>query len=425
MTETVEMAVYKEPAEREKALNSFMDAPVEDSPVVEAVKKIADKVKNHGDAALIDLAHQFGDQLPEGFKLTPEQVQQAVERLPEARKQVLSAAADNIRAFNQAIMQNMKPVVLDQGEFQVGVDYHPVETVACYVPGGKFPLPSTALMTAVTAQVAGVQTIDLTGPSLTDEVIYAGTLAGVRDFYQLGGAQAIAAFAYGTESVSKVDMVVGPGNAYVTEAKRQLQGLIGIDMLAGPSEVAIIADKTANAQWVAVDMLGQMEHGPDSRAFLVTDSSELVESVQQFLQSELASSDSKYLADAFKNSALFLCDSLDECAQIVNRLAPEHLELLLEQPDELKKQLTHYGSLFMGHYATVAMGDYAAGPNHTLPTNQTARFSGGLNPLTFLRSHTWTKAMTPAGQLGETTRQFAEIEGLYFHGRSVALRQVK
>ncbi len=387
------------------------------------VHSILAQVKASGDTALRTLAAQFGDALPPSFCLPSEQVQAAVTRVSPETKSVLDAAADNISTFAKAIMASVQPVSLKRGEFSVGLDWKPIERVACYVPGGRYPLPSTALMTALTAQVAGVPQIVMVSPQFQDETLYAGTLAGVSTFYQLGGAQAIAALAYGTESIHPVDMVVGPGNAYVTEAKRQLQGMIGIDMLAGPSEVAIVADDSASPAWVALDLLAQAEHDPRARAWLFTPSRALAESVQtqvphDFQRLQLPA----FVEQALSGSGLFVLPSLSACVHAVNQMAPEHLVLHVDHPEALKPQLHHYGALFMGHLATVPFGDYMAGPNHTLPTSQTARFSGGLTPLTFLRPQTWFLPGQEVNYLAKRTAQFAALEGLQAHASAALAR---
>ncbi len=300
----------------------------------------------------------------------------------------------------------------------------PVKRAACYIPGGRYPLPSTALMTAVTASVAGVKEICIVSPNLCDEILYAGTLAGVHEFHQIGGAQAIAALALGTESIEVADMIAGPGNAYVTEAKRQLFGQVGIDMLAGPSEVAIIADKGAKARWVALDLLAQAEHDPDSRVYLLTDCPELARSVVAIFPSLIDEIKGlpDYIGSVLAASAVVVLPSLTECARVSDLIAPEHLELQVADPHKLKQSVTSYGALFMGYAATVPFGDYMAGPNHTLPTNRSARFAGGLSPLTFMRGQTWLDVKEGASGLASKTAAFAAIEGLLAHEAAARAR---
>lgn len=394
--------------------------------LIHTVQTILEQVRLEGDEALRGFSRQFGDPVLDGFTLSPVQVEEALCQIPEETRQLLQRSAENIRLFAQAVMRSVQPVALKQSGFTVGLDWRPVERVACYVPGGRYPLPSTALMTAITAQVAGVSDIVIVSPDLRPEIIYAGTLAGVKHFYQLGGAQAIAAVAYGTGSIPRVDMVVGPGNAYVTEAKRQLQGVIGIDMLAGPSEVAIIADKDANPVWVAWDLLAQAEHDSNARAYLLTDSRELGEQIVNVLEKITAEKLDlpEHLRQIQNWAQAFIFSSLEDCAVAANLMAPEHLELLVKKPEALKPLLRHYGALFMGYYTPVPVGDYMAGPNHTLPTSRSARFAGGLNPTVFLRAQSWIQIENEAqGQaLLAEAEMFAFLEGLQAHASSARYR---
>lgn len=408
-----------------RVLQDRLSVPFQsETAVSKAVSEVITQVQTQGDGALTALAQKFGDTIrPEGFRLTPAEIDAAIQRVPEDTKAVLTHAAQNINAFAQAVMANIKPFQLNQPGFQVGMDYRPVERVACYVPGGRYPLPSTALMTALTAKAAGVSEVLILCPKLVDEVIYAGHLAGVSAFYQLGGAQAVAAVAFGTQSLPKVDMLVGPGNAYVTEAKRQLQGILGIDMLAGPSEVTLIADETANPDWVALDLLAQAEHDPDARVYLLTTSASLGETVgQKVLEYHQQLQLPAFVLDALKASAILVFETLDACVNASNQIAPEHLEVHVADPMALKAKLTDYGAVFLGHQACVPHGDYLAGPNHTLPTAKTARFSGSLSPLTFLRAQTWFYPEGDITRLSQDTVHFAQLEGLTAHAASAQAR---
>lgn len=411
-----------------KSSQKTMDAQAteSDTRLQEAVCGTLAEVATGGDAALKAIAARFGDAVPESLRLPESAIAEANQRLAPETKQVLETAYERIHRFAQAVMDSLQPVKLNQGDFWVGMDFKPVERAGCYVPGGRYPLPSTALMTATTATVAGVQDVCICSPRLGDEVIYAGTLAGVKEFYQIGGAQAVAAMAFGTESIARVDVIVGPGNAYVTEAKRQIQGQVGIDMLAGPSEVAIIADGEANPRWVALDLISQAEHDPMARAYLLTDSQSLATQVAALvpeLVQELKLPD--YLAESLAGSAILVLDSMAACVAATNSIAPEHLQLNVREPEALKPQLKHYGALFMGYAATVPFGDYMAGPNHTLPTGRTARFSGGLTPLTFLRPQSWIQVQgEQASGLARETAAFAQLEGLTGHGAAASARSL-
>lgn len=409
----------------ETQLQNIIALPMKssDGAIVSRVATIIEAVQKRGDMALQELAIQFGDPCPETIELTKSDIDNALTRVPQQTYQLLERSAENIRCFAQAVMQSVQPVYLDQGMFQVGLDWKPVERVACYVPGGRYPLPSTALMTAITAQVSGVPDICIVSPAVSDIVIAAGTIAGVTQFYRVGGAQAVAACAFGTETLRPTDMLVGPGNAYVTEAKRQLQGRIGIDMLAGPSEVVLIADEQANPHWVALDMLAQAEHDPDARAYLLTDSIHVAKQVQSELSRIVAENKlPAYIQDSSPWGEIFCLETLEQCIRFANQLAPEHLELQVANPHALKPFLKHYGALFMGMDTPVPYGDYMAGPNHTLPTGRTSRFSGGLNPLTFLRPQSWIQANSSSQMLASDTAQFAQLEGLIAHGLSAKAR---
>ncbi|MBU6453332.1 MAG: histidinol dehydrogenase [Cyanobacteria bacterium REEB67] len=389
-----------------------------------AVADIIATIQKDGDSGLAAVAARLGDKAPRLVILDPETLWTLETRIPAETREVLSAAADNIKKFAQGIVGAVSAVQVDFPEYAAGFELRPVKRAACYIPGGRYPLPSTALMTAMTARVAGVLNVCILSPNLCDEVLYAGSLAGVSEFYELGGAQAVAALALGTESIEPADMIVGPGNAYVTEAKRQLFGRVGIDMLAGPSEVAIIADDGANAKWIALDLLAQAEHDPDSRVYLLTDSASLAQQVAAELPVLAAAIGQlpDYIAPVLEASAILVLPDLGECARVSDLIAPEHLELQVAFPDQLKKLVTSYGALFMGYVATVPFGDYMAGPNHTLPTNRSARFAGGLSPLTFMRGQTWLDVRTGASDLPAKTAAFAGIEGLLAHRAAAQAR---
>lgn len=393
--------------------------------ITSKVADIITAVKREGDAALKKFAQQFGDPDPGRFQLSPEEVKTAEERVPPTRQQVIRTAAENIRSFAEAVMDSIKPVAVKRDGYESGLDYIPVKSAGCYVPSGRYALISSALMTAVTASAAGVKDIALVSPRMPDEVVLAGQLAGATRFYKIGGGQAVAALAFGTESVKRVDMLVGPGNAYVTEAKRQLQGVIGIDMLAGPSEVVIIADKGAAAADLAMEILAQAEHDPDARAWLLTDDDRLAGETQNTVEKILSDMPlPPFVKTSLNKQGILILKDLEECVTAANILAPEHLVLSVNNPDNLKVKLNNYGALFMGYEATVAFGDYMAGPNHTLPTGTTSRFSEGLNPRTFLRARSYFKATGDLSLLAFATSAFAEMEGMALHA-CAARRRLK
>jgi histidinol dehydrogenase len=392
--------------------------------VEKSVKEIISLVRESGDAALVELAAKFKDPAPRHVHLDAKLLKEIEARLPESTTIVLNEAAKRIRAFAQTVVSVARPVELDCGEYTAGLDFKPVERVACYIPAGRYPLPSTALMTAVTAQVAGVKEICILSPSLIDEILYAGSLAGVTEFHEVGGAQAVAAATYGTASIRPVDMIVGPGNSYVTEAKRQVFGRVGIDMIAGPSEIAIVADGTGNPTWIALDLLAQAEHDPSSRVYLFTDSETEAVAVAREIEKALEKVDyPDYIKESLAHSALVVLDTLDACISAANTVAPEHLQVHVKDPIKVKPKLKNYGALFLGYHSTVPYGDYMAGPNHTLPTSRAARFAGGLNPFTFLRQQSWLKVEDHARELPKLTREFANLEGLVGHAAAAAARE--
>lgn len=391
----------------------------------EIVRAIIDGVRLRGDAALAEYACRFGDPEPQIISSDAnDAVALASQRLSTERIRVMQFAYENIRRFAESIMGTVHDITTPFPGYRAGMRFQPVQKVACYVPGGRYPLPSSALMTATTAKVAGVEEVYIVSPTLSDEILYAGKLAGVKGFIRCGGAQAAAAVAFGTQSIPKMDMLVGPGNGYVTEAKRQLVGAIGIDMLAGPSEVTIIADETATPNWLTWDILSQAEHDPDARCYLITTDPQLARSVQELLTRAVTAENllPPFIAQSIASSAIFVVPTLQAAAALANAIAPEHLAVATSEPELLRPKLRNYGALFVGQQATVPYGDYVAGPNHTLPTGGTARFSGGLTPLTFLRAQTWLEVTTPCTVLAEETASFARIEGLNAHAQSALVR---
>jgi histidinol dehydrogenase len=393
-------------------------------PVAEIVASIIEQVRQEGDAAIRRICVQLGDK--PFVELSQLEITAACDRLSTDRKETIQFAYNNIRKFAEATSSAIKrDVTVDYEEYTASMRFVPVERVACYVPGGRYPLPSTALMTTIPALVAGVKEIYVIGPALTDEVIYAATVGGATRFFQIGGAQAIAAAAFGTVTIPRADMIVGPGNAFVAEAKRQLIGAVGIDMLAGPSEIAIIADEAADSELLVCDLLSQAEHDPDAICYLFTTSKQVAAEVQQALPkrlNEFADRLPDFIRESVSKIIIKQLPTLDACAEASNSVAPEHLLLHLQNPSALMPFLANYGALFVGQNATVPYGDYCAGPNHTLPTGGTARFSSGLSPLTFLRTQTSLTVPKPASRLSEYTQRFAEIEGLLAHADAAAAR---
>jgi histidinol dehydrogenase len=396
--------------------------PSADSEVSKTVDEIIQRVRRDGDKALHELGEKFGDELLE-MPLTSDKVNDAIDAVDPEIKKILIRSAERIEKLGEEITKQMKPVKVRYDEFEVGINFKPVDRVGCYVPSGLYPLPSTALMTTITAGVAGVREIAVFSPKFTNEIIFAASLSGATEFYQVGGAQAVAAAAFGTDSIKRTDMFVGPGNRFVAEAKRQLHGIVGIDMLAGPSEVVIIADKNADPNWVALDLLSQAEHGPDSRAILITDDAALAKSVaaeiEKLIKKGLAPD---YIQKSLDHSAILILPSLAECADAANQLSPEHLELQMKNPSEIRTLCTSFGAMFVGYEATVPFGDYMSGANHTLPTMRAARFSGTLTPITFLRPQSWLDIPNSAKGLATDTASFAKLEGLTLHAAAADAR---
>jgi histidinol dehydrogenase len=408
----------------------FLEVSPQAVAVRERVSGIIQQVKQQGDAVLYDLAAHFGDSLQANDPIAiPSSLwREAYESLPVTTQAVLKEVTANIQGFAQAILDT-----LPKGQqiwqhphagYQTSFSFSPVVSAGCYVPAGRYPLVSSALMTAVTAKVAGVNRVVLACPNPPAEVLAVAHLLNVDAVYKVGGAQALAALAIGTEQIPAVDMIVGPGNAYVAEAKRQLLGTVGIDLLAGPSEVVVVADETANIDLVVADLLAQAEHDPEARVYLLTPCETFARSVQQALLPTWGKLGlpSFVKDDSLVGSAILVLPSLQACVEASNQLAPEHLQLHGASVEALADAFKHYGCLFKGQWATVAFGDYTAGPNHTLPTGRSARFSSGLSPLAFLRLQNTVQLEAPNAYLAEKTQAMARLEGLTAHGYSAQLR---
>ncbi len=395
--------------------------------ITRSVNEILDRVKAEGDSALRALSAQFDKVDVESIRVTPEQISAAAARLGDEIKQAMAVAVSNIETFHNA--QRLPPVDV---ETQPGVRCQqvtrPIDSVGLYIPGGSAPLFSTVLMLATPAHIAGCRRVILCSPPpIADEILYAAQLCGVQEVFQLGGAQAIAAMAFGTESVPRVAKIFGPGNAYVTEAKRQVsQRLDGaaIDMPAGPSEVLVIADSGATPAFVASDLLSQAEHGPDSQVILVTPDAELARAVAQAVQQQLAELPRAEIArQALDSSRAIVARDLAQCIDISNRYGPEHLIIQTREPEALVAQITSAGSVFLGDWSPESAGDYASGTNHVLPTyGYTATYSS-LGLADFQKRMT-VQQLTPQGflRLAPTIEVLAQAEQLVAHKNAVTLR---
>jgi histidinol dehydrogenase/sulfopropanediol 3-dehydrogenase len=399
------------------------------------VAAIIGRVKDGGEKALLWMTEKF-DRVPlETVTVGRDAVGRAYKSVPEETLGQLRFAASRIRAFAEKQLECIRPLHYKSGipGVELGHRLIPVDRCGCYVPAGRHPLPSSALMSITAAKVAGVGHIAACSPpspacgGIDPAVLAAMDIAGADAIYCMGGAQAIAAYAYGAGPVLKTDLIAGPGNRYVTEAKRQVSGDVGIDGLAGPSEVLIIADETANPRFIAIDLLSQAEHDPDAKPVLVSTSAAVIGQVQEEVEKLLADLPEKETAALSwnNNGAVYFADTIGDAVSLANEIAPEHLELQVapEKERETAGKLKHYGSLFAGHYAPVAFGDFVSGTNHILPTMSTARYSSGVWPGTFIKVsfHQYVSREGCAALAGPAMR-FAEIEGLPAHRESVRLR---
>jgi histidinol dehydrogenase len=395
-----------------------------------AVAAIIADVRARRDAALIDATLRF-DRLtlrPETLRIDTAEIDAAVAAVPDALMAALDTAATRIAAFHQAQL----PADLrldDSSGLTLGMRWSPLDAVGLYVPGGKAAYPSSVLMNALPARVAGVGRIAMCVPTpdgvLAPLVLAAARRAGVTEIYRVGGAQAVAAMAYGTETIAPVDRIVGPGNAYVAEAKRQVFGRVGIDAIAGPSEVVILADATSDPARVAIDLLAQAEHDEAAQSILVTTDAGFAEAVIAAVAAALPTLPRAAIAGASwrDHGAVVLVRDWTEAADLVNRLAPEHLQIMLPDAHAIFATIRHAGAVFLGDGCPEAVGDYVAGPNHVLPTGRTARYASGLSVFDFLKRTTWVSGDASAlGTIGPAAVALAEAEGLHAHARSVALR---
>ncbi len=399
--------------------------------VAAPVAAIIDAVRRDGDAALIRLTaeHDAHQLTPGTIRISEAEIAAAAAGIPAELAASLDLAARRIERFHQA----QRPADLeltDEHGSRAGMRWTPLDAVGIYVPGGKAAYPSSVLMNAIPARVAGVGRIAMCVPSprgvLAPLVLAAARRAGVDEVYRVGGAQAIAALAYGTPTIAPVDRIVGPGNAWVAEAKRQVFGRVGIDSVAGPSEVLIIADAaTGNPRALAVDLLAQAEHDEDAQALFVTTDAELADAVAAAVLAELPTLAREAVARASweRHGAVILVRDHDEAAALANRIAPEHLQIVTRDPHALFARIRHAGAVFLGHATPEAVGDYVGGPNHVLPTGGAARFSSGLSIFDFLKRTTWLEASDSGlAAIGPAAVALAEAEGLGAHARSIALR---
>jgi len=401
-----------------------------DADVDAAVANIIDHVRTRGDEAVCEYTNRF-DRLnidASGMAVTAAEVDAAIGEIDADLLKSLELAATRIRAYHEKQMPADERYT-DESGVELGWRWRAVSAAGLYVPGGLASYPSSVLMNAIPAKVAGVERLVMVVPTPDNKmnplVLAAARIAGVDEIYRIGGAQAIAALAYGTDTIKPVDKIVGPGNAFVAAAKRRVFGQVGIDMIAGPSEILVVADGSNDPSWVAADLLSQAEHDPVAQSILITDDAGFADQVQVAIDVHLETLPRAEIAGASWRDfgAIVLVENLSQAPALVDRIAPEHLELAVDDPDALAEEIHHAGAIFLGRYTPEAIGDYVAGPNHVLPTARSARFSSGLGVLDFIKRSSLIKC-TPESlaKIGPAAIALAESEGLQAHGLSVAIR---
>lgn len=391
--------------------------------------EIIENIIKNGDKALFEYGKKFDKAELESLEVSEEEFEEAFRAVDDEFLDILEEAAENIREYHRHQVRDGFEIRKDNGVV-LGQKVTPLEKVGLYVPGGTAAYPSTVLMDSIPAKIAGCGEIVITTPPGADGkinpvILAAARIAGVDRIFKMGGAQAVAALAYGTEAVPRVDKIVGPGNAFVAEAKRQVFGKVSIDMIAGPSEILVVADSTCEARFVAADLLSQAEHDKMASAVLVTDSYEFAEAVQEEIEKQLAVLPRQEIARTSidNNGKIIVADDLMLAIDIANEIAPEHLELCMDNPFDYLDKVKHAGSIFMGKNCPEALGDYFAGPNHTLPTSGTARFSSPLSVDDFVKKSQYTYYTKDAlGEVADKIAYFADKEGLDAHGRSAQIR---
>ncbi len=399
--------------------------------VEDVVTEIIDNVKSNGDKALFEYCKKFDKAELDALEVTKEEIENAFLSVDKDFIDILIEAKENIESFHRHQVRNSFIINQENG-IVTGQKVTPIEKVGLYVPGGTAAYPSSVLMNSVPAKIAGVSEIVMVTPpsggEINPAILAAAKVAGVDRVFKLGGAQAVAALAYGTQSVPKVDKIVGPGNAFVAEAKKQVFGRVAIDMIAGPSEILVIADGKSNPSYVAADLLSQAEHDKNASAVLVTDSAELAKAVQLEIEKQLSVLPREEIARASidNNGKIIVTESLKLAIEVANEIAPEHLEICTDNPFDYLAEIKNAGSVFMGRHCPEALGDYFAGPNHTLPTSGTARFSSPLSVDDFVKKSQYTYYTEDAfNKIADKVASFAEREGLSAHARSATVRKNK
>ena len=415
----------------EKDFETLLSSKREDSVDVDSsVRDIIGAVIEFGDQALLDYTQKF-DRIvlsPDKLRFSQSELKEKAAEVSDKDRRALELAAARIEAYHKKQLPE-NAFWTDESGVELGWRWSPVAAAGLYVPGGLASYPSSVLMNAIPAKVAGVRRLAITVPTPDNKinplVLLAAQLSGVDEIYRIGGAQAIAALAYGTKTILPVDKITGPGNAFVAAAKRQVFGKVGIDMIAGPSEILVIADNTSRPDWVALDLLSQAEHDENAQSILITDSDDIVKEVTKQIEINLKNlSRTKIAGKSWNdNGAIIKVPNFDRAVELSNRIAPEHLELCVADPDNLAKKISHAGAIFLGHWTPEAVGDYVTGPNHVLPTARSARFSSGLSVMDFMKRTTLAKVSRDALlKIGPSAVTLADSEGLECHGLSISER---
>jgi len=402
----------------------------EEEDVAQVVKSIIADVRKRGDTALVELTNKFdkANVTAQTLKLSAAEIEAALAKVSKAQLEAIETAARRIEAYHRRQLPADERFTDETGAV-LGWRWTSVDSVGLYVPGGTASYPSSVLMNAIPARVAGVKRIVMVTPAsggtINPMVLVAARRAGVSDIYRIGGAQAVAALAYGTQSITAVDKIVGPGNAYVAAAKREVFGQVGIDSIAGPSEILVIADGQNDPEWIAADLLSQAEHDASSQSILITDDADFADKVAAAAQRQIAILPRKNIASKSWNDygAIITVARLDDAAPLADAFAPEHLEIATADPESFLSKVRHAGAIFLGRHTPEAMGDYIAGPNHVLPTSRTARFSSGLSVLDYMKRTTLLSLDAKSmAAIGPDALTLAESEGLEAHARSISAR---
>lgn len=418
-------------ADFEAQFTALLSAKREEAPDVnKIVEGILTDVKKRGDEAVVEYTNKFDRMNISVGDLTigAEEMDREIAKVPEDALAALKVASDRIKAFHAKQLPEDLDYI-DEAGVRLGYRWKPVQAAGLYVPGGTAAYPSSVLMNAIPAKVAGVDRLVMVVPTpdgvVNPLVMAAARLSGVDEIYRIGGAQAVGALAYGTETIKPVDIIVGPGNAFVAAAKRQVFGTVGIDMIAGPSEILVIADNKNDPAWMAADLLSQAEHDTAAQSILITDDGNYARAVEDAIETHLETLPRADIASESweEHGALIVVQNWDEAVALCDRIAPEHLELAIDDPDVLERKIRNAGAVFMGRYTPEAIGDYVAGPNHVLPTARSARFSSGLGVLNFMKRNSLIQCdASSLNKIGPAAVTLAKQEGLDAHGLSVAIR---